>query len=78
MVTGIDGGEGCSVEAWREFISRVSTRLCERILWWWSYNVKRAFSGKKVEILCGAVNAHQTYETTSYVSCKGFESERRS
>jgi hypothetical protein len=47
MVTGIDGGEGCSVEAWREFISRVSTRLCERILWWWSYNVKRAFSGKK-------------------------------
>jgi hypothetical protein len=32
MVAGIDGGEGCSVGAWREFISRVQVQLlCERI-----------------------------------------------
>jgi hypothetical protein len=50
MVVGIDGGEGCSVGAWREFISRIQVKvLCERISWWWSYKVERAFSGKKWE-----------------------------
>jgi hypothetical protein len=33
---------------------------------------------EKVRILCGALNAHRTYETTSYVRCKGFKSKRRS
>jgi hypothetical protein len=28
-------------------------------------------------MLCGALNAHRVYGTTSYVSCKGSESERR-
>jgi hypothetical protein len=32
---------------------------------------------EKVRMLRGALNAHQTYKTTSYVSCKEFESERR-
>jgi hypothetical protein len=31
-----------------------------------------------VRIFCGALNAQRTYGTTSYMSCKGFESERRS
>jgi hypothetical protein len=54
MVTEIDGGEGSSVGAWREFISRVQVQvLCERISWGWSYKVKRAFGGKKVGMLCG-------------------------
>jgi hypothetical protein len=48
MVAGIDGGEGCSVGAWREFISRVQVQvLCEIISWWWSYKVERVFSGEK-------------------------------
>jgi hypothetical protein len=50
MVAGIDGGEGCSVGAWREFIFRVQVQvLCKRILWGWSYKVERAFSGEKWE-----------------------------
>jgi hypothetical protein len=50
MVVGIDGGEGSIVGAWSEFISRVQVQvLCERILWGWSYKVKRAFSGEKWE-----------------------------
>jgi hypothetical protein len=50
MVAGIDGEEGSSVGAWREFISRVQVQvLCERISWWWSYKVERAFSGGKWE-----------------------------
>jgi hypothetical protein len=28
MVAGIDGGEGCSVRAWREFISQVQVKYC--------------------------------------------------
>jgi hypothetical protein len=32
---------------------------------------------EKVGMLRGALNAHRTYRTTSYVSCKGSESERR-
>jgi hypothetical protein len=32
---------------------------------------------EKVGMLRGALNAHRTYETTSYVSCKGSESERK-
>jgi hypothetical protein len=55
MVAGIDRGEGCSVGAWSEFISRVQVQvLCERILWWWSYKVERAFSEEKWE--CCAVH----------------------
>jgi hypothetical protein len=50
MVAGIDGGEGCSVGAWREFIYWVQVQvLFERISWWWSYKVERAFSGGKRE-----------------------------
>jgi hypothetical protein len=50
MVAGIDGGEGSSVGAWREIISRVQVQvLCERISWWWSYKVERAFSGEKLK-----------------------------
>jgi hypothetical protein len=50
MVAGIDGGEECSVGAWREFISQVQVQvLCERISWWWSYKVERAFSREKWE-----------------------------
>jgi hypothetical protein len=55
MVAGIDEGEGSSVGAWREFISRVQMKvLYERISWWWSYKVERAFSGEKWE--CCAVH----------------------
>jgi hypothetical protein len=55
MVAGIDGGEGSSVGAWREFISWVQMHvLCERISWWWSYKVERAFSREKWE--CCAVH----------------------
>jgi hypothetical protein len=55
MVAGIDGEEGLSVGAYREFIFWVQVQvLCERISWWWSYKVKRAFSGKKWE--CCAVH----------------------
>jgi hypothetical protein len=32
---------------------------------------------KKVGMLRGALNAHRTYGSTSYVSCKGSKSERR-
>jgi hypothetical protein len=28
MVAGIDGGEGCSVRVWREFISQVQVKYC--------------------------------------------------
>jgi hypothetical protein len=53
MVVGID--RGCSVGAYREFIFRVQVQvLCERISWWWSYKVERAFSRKKWE--CCAVH----------------------
>jgi hypothetical protein len=55
MVAGIDEGEGSSVGAWREFILRVQMKvLYERISWWWSYKVERAFSGEKWE--CCAVH----------------------
>jgi hypothetical protein len=55
MVAGIDGGEGSSMGAWREFISWVQVQvLCERISCGWSYNVERAFGGEKWE--CGAVH----------------------
>jgi hypothetical protein len=47
MVAGINGGEGCSVRAWREFIFRIQVQvLCEIILWWWRYNVERAFGAR--------------------------------
>jgi hypothetical protein len=70
---------GCSVGAWREFIFRVQVQvLCERISWWWSYKVERAFSSEKVGMLPSTLNAYRTYGTTSYVSCKGSKSERRS
>jgi hypothetical protein len=50
IVVEIDGGEGSSVGAWREFIFRVQVQvLCERISWWWSYKVERVFSGEKWE-----------------------------
>jgi hypothetical protein len=49
IVAEIDRGEGCSVGAWREFISRVQVQvLCERMSWW-SYKVERAFSREKLE-----------------------------
>jgi hypothetical protein len=48
----------------KEFRGGGATRLNERL-------------AKKVGMLRGALNTHRTYETTSYVSCKGFESERR-
>jgi hypothetical protein len=52
MVAGIDGGEGCSVGTWRDFISLVQVQvLCERISWWWSYKVERAFSGKSGNVV---------------------------
>jgi hypothetical protein len=50
MVAGIDRGEGSSVGALREFIFKIQVQvLCERISWWWSYKVERAFSGEKWE-----------------------------
>jgi hypothetical protein len=34
--------------AWREFIFQVQVQvLYERISWWWSYKVERAFSREK-------------------------------
>jgi hypothetical protein len=52
MVAGIDGGEGSSVGAWREFISRVEVQvLFETILMGWSYKVEGAFGWKKWEYL---------------------------
>jgi hypothetical protein len=78
MVAGIDEGEGCSVGVRREFISWVQVQvLCERISWLWSYKVERAFSGGEMGMLHGALNIHRTYGTTSSVSCKGSESEKR-
>jgi hypothetical protein len=48
MVAGIDGGEGSSVGAWGQFISRVLVQvLFERILRGWSYKVEGAFSREK-------------------------------
>jgi hypothetical protein len=48
MVAGINEGEGSSVGAWRESISRIQVQvLYERISWWWRYKVERAFSGEK-------------------------------
>jgi hypothetical protein len=38
--------------------------------------LKEHLAGKMV-MLCGALNAHRTYISTSYMSCKGSESERR-
>jgi hypothetical protein len=50
MVAGIDGGEGSSMGAWREFIFRVQVQvLCERISWRWSYKVEREFGREKWE-----------------------------
>jgi hypothetical protein len=49
----------------KEFHSGGATRLKEHLV-------------GKVGMLCGALNALRTYRSTSYVSCKGFESERRS
>jgi hypothetical protein len=56
--------EFCGVEA-----TRLKEHLAEK-----RENVAR----RKERMLCGALNAHRTYETTFYVSCKGSESERRS
>jgi hypothetical protein len=48
MVAGINGGEGSSVGAWGQFISRVLVQvLFERILRGWSYEVEGAFNGEK-------------------------------
>jgi hypothetical protein len=49
----------------KEFCSGGATRLKEHL-------------AEKVRMLRGAPNVHRTYVTTSYVSCKGPESERRS
>jgi hypothetical protein len=52
MVAWIDGGEGSSVGAWREFISQVQVKvLFEVILRGWSYKVEGAFGGKSGNIL---------------------------
>jgi hypothetical protein len=37
----------------------------------------KEYLAEKVEIFHGALNAHRTYGTISYMSCKGSESERR-
>jgi hypothetical protein len=48
LVTGINGGEGSSVGAWRKFISRVQVQvLFERISRGWIYKVEGAFDGEK-------------------------------
>jgi transposase-like protein len=48
----------------KEFRGDGGTRLKEQL-------------AEKVGMLHGTLNAHRTYVTTSYVSCKGSESERR-
>jgi hypothetical protein len=48
----------------KEFHGGRATRLKEHL-------------AEKVRILRGALNAYRTYGITSYVSCKGSESERR-
>jgi hypothetical protein len=75
MVAGIDGGEGSSVGVWREFIFQVQVQvLFERILRGEATRLKEHLARKSGNIH-SALNVHQTNETTSYMSCKGSESE---
>jgi hypothetical protein len=80
MVAGIEGegGEGSKCESMeRIYFLNSSVNIVWKNFVGWSYKVKKAFSGEKMRMLRDALNVHRTYKTTSYVSCKGYESERR-
>jgi hypothetical protein len=65
------------VEAWGELLPWVQVQvLFENMARGWSYKTKGTFGGKKLEMLCVALNAHRMYGATFHVSYKASERGR--